>query len=384
MARCDPAAGVSQTAVRDMLMGTLDGSSVLSALRGKRDVLEEVARRHEDALRAHVDRESVALWCPPALMDATSGVGFPPPTPGGLDVNMMPFRLDDIARTLPASLQGYVRMIASLPIVVLPRQLAYLTVHESLVRPGETQRRPGLHFERHGPVTGRMMRPSLAALELAAGGSPVETMLVDPQVVQMYALMRGRLLDADTMTCLAIRWGGGRFNGCLPKDQEQEQEPEPLARFERGYPVDGIWMCSRIVDADADADAEADAETPATTAVYPALVERPEEVSDADGGVEALRHLLGPPRLLRSNELCWLTDRTPHEALPYAGARPATRQFFRVVVGKVTVWFARHNTPNPLGVQPDRDIVCGVGPCRCRGAVRDESPPSSGCRRCTA
>ena len=46
--------------------------------------------------------------------------------------------------------------------------------------------------------------------------------------------------------------------------------------------------------------------------------------------------------------LYWMTDATPHEALPSKGPR----QFFRLVSEDVSVWFDRHNTENPLGVQP--------------------------------
>lgn len=43
--------------------------------------------------------------------------------------------------------------------------------------------------------------------------------------------------------------------------------------------------------------------------------------------------------------------RTPHESLPLK--RAAHRQFFRLVVGKIDVWYARHSTPNPACPVPD-------------------------------
>jgi hypothetical protein len=70
-----------------------------------------------------------------------------------------------------------------------------------------------------------------------------------------------------------------------------------------------------------------------------------------------MRPRLGPPRLLEAGELCWLTDRTPHEALPLTRSTDRVyRQFFRLVVGPVDVWYARHSTPNPRGLQPDARI----------------------------
>lgn len=53
------------------------------------------------------------------------------------------------------------------------------------------------------------------------------------------------------------------------------------------------------------------------------------------------------------NVLYWMTDRTPHEALP----SEKSRQFFRLVGPKVDVWYSKHNTPNPLGVVPNCKII---------------------------
>lgn len=66
-----------------------------------------------------------------------------PPYQGG-QVNMMPIIVGDLW-TLPDRLRGYATLIDA---TGLPRgELAYLTVHESVVRPGETQRRPGAHTD---------------------------------------------------------------------------------------------------------------------------------------------------------------------------------------------------------------------------------------------
>ncbi|OQS05116.1 hypothetical protein THRCLA_02701 [Thraustotheca clavata] len=58
---------------------------------------------------------------------------------------------------------------------------------------------------------------------------------------------------------------------------------------------------------------------------------------------------------LKANELIWMTDHTPHESLPLS--RTQFRQYFRFVTSEVSVWFADHSTPNPLGVQPTAKIV---------------------------
>jgi hypothetical protein len=75
------------------------------------------------------------------------------------------------------------------------------------------------------------------------------------------------------------------------------------------------------------------------------------------GDCEYLRAAFGPGRMLQPGELCWLTDRTPHESAP--ANFPAYRQWCRVVTKAVSVWFADHSTPNPLGVKPQAKIVHG-------------------------
>lgn len=100
-------------------------------------------------------------------------------------------------------------------------------------------------------------------------------------------------------------------------------------------PTGGIFMLSSV---------------PESTAVWPLIVEDHAQVVGEHGDLEHMRGMLGPARLSQPDELLWLSDRTPHESLPVA---PGTyRQFFRLVIGDVTVWYEDHSTPNPLGIQP--------------------------------
>lgn len=73
-----------------------------------------------------------------------------------------------------------------------------------------------------------------------------------------------------------------------------------------------------------------------TSAIYNALVDTKQKIGivDRHGGCEHLRQLIGPPTLLKANELIWMTDRTPHEAL--VQKKEGVRQFFRVVTSKVS------------------------------------------------
>ncbi len=68
------------------------------------------------------------------------------------------------------------------------------------------------------------------------------------------------------------------------------------------------------------------------------------------GNLERLRPLLDgrvASHTLEANELAWMTDRTPHESLPVPDGDGAPRQYFRLVVGKVDLWYAAHSTANP-------------------------------------
>jgi len=86
-----------------------------------------------------------------------------------------------------------------------------------------------------------------------------------------------------------------------------------------------------------------------TCAVWNALVEI--SAVDTHGGMEHLRPFLGPRYRLGAGELVWITDRTPHEALPQG--QTGHRQFFRLVTSEISVWFKKHSTPNPKVPLPE-------------------------------
>jgi hypothetical protein len=94
-----------------------------------------------------------------------------------------------------------------------------------------------------------------------------------------------------------------------------------------------------------------------TSRVFDALVDhRIPGIVDVHGGCEHLRRILGHKgATLNANELIWMTDRTPHEALPQETA--GERQYFRLVTSQVSHWFAKHSTPNPKVPLPDDVIV---------------------------
>lgn len=86
--------------------------------------------------------------------------------------------------------------------------------------------------------------------------------------------------------------------------------------------------------------------------VWDALIVPNEGLADElNGKIEYVRPFLGKSTLMKKNELVWLSDRTPHEAMPIK--EDGFRQFFQLVTSKVTLWYEDHYTPNPLCPLPD-------------------------------
>jgi len=72
------------------------------------------------------------------------------PSPKNININMMPFIMGH-AESIPSEYRHYQAMIDQCPIDVQEwGKVGYLTIHESYVKPGESQRRSGLHTESPG------------------------------------------------------------------------------------------------------------------------------------------------------------------------------------------------------------------------------------------
>jgi hypothetical protein len=83
-----------------------------------------------------------------------------------------------------------------------------------------------------------------------------------------------------------------------------------------------------------------------TSQVWDTLVDNKiHGIVDEHGGCEHLRGIIGPGTKLQAEELIWMTDCTPHEALPQED--PGFRQFFRVITPYISHWYADDSTPNP-------------------------------------
>mmetsp|Transcript_19551 Transcript_19551/g.27127 ORF Transcript_19551/g.27127 Transcript_19551/m.27127 type:complete len:318 (-) Transcript_19551:77-1030(-) len=259
------------------------------------------------------------------------------PEPSGININMMPIRIGATTlrvqkipvvdkATLPQKMHQYVPMIDRCLVDTATDAIGkvfYLTIHESEVKKGWSQRRPGLHVESPGFSPQSLWNPSKRS----------------------YRVWHG--------------WG--------------------LGTFRQGVFDGGIWMASNVSD---------------SCAVYPAILNSPEDVH-AFGDIEHMRPLLeGTERKLKEGELIWMTDRTPHESLPinktthHGGIKsrgiksfvqrifqksskqpsttnknlkqkdkPTPRQFFRLVGPNISVWFADHSTANKRVKLPKEVMV---------------------------
>jgi len=209
----------------------------------------------------------------------------------GVNVNMLPFIMGN-PDSLPEEVRQYASLVdaCGLPEDELGR-VGYLSVSESIVAPGSTQRRPGVHTEGH---------PMLA-------------------------------------------WGGGAWGGGWPSEpsppppKPKPSKPKTKKLKQPKKKGAGLYMASTVA---------------ATCAVWDQLILEPGEMGDC----EHLRRELGEGRLLQANELVWLTDRTPHEALFLD--HEVQRQWFRLVTSEVGLWYRDHSTENPL-VAPAAPIVEG-------------------------
>jgi hypothetical protein len=269
------------TEVKQMVLkGTLDSKNPLSTLRGNSFVWQKVFGHLEEWYKTHLEfKDNAFLKIIPRPMGWTWA--FPQPT--GVNINMMPIKFHDWT-TLPEYCLPYLDMINC---CFMREQhferdkIVYLTIHESIVQAGKTQRRAGLHLERPGLSDGK----------------------------------GGEIAKCNRKSDYSLAWG--------------------LGIYMEEYPKDGIYMASNVAN---------------SCKVWPVLVDKPEDVTDRFGGAEHLREYIGEGTCMEANTMYWITDRTPHEALPVG--ETVYRQFFRLVVGEISVWYAKHNTPNPLGVLP--------------------------------
>eukprot|EP01083_Nonionella_stella_P004445 12852_1 len=285
---------------RVLLMGVYDDTNVLSTFRGMRYLIQKIYEfaiqfnRHHWLPYIDTKQKSCAeKWVFHGFKD-----GLRLPRPQDININMMPFIMDsDFAKTkLPQYLKPYH------PIIVLclnqdleqKGKICFLTVHESMVDKGKTQRRPGLHVETPG------------------------------------------------MICICDELNDGKKGGgCVAR--AHKMHPWGMGYWSTDS-KDGIYMMSSV---------------DGSCAVWNCKIVGDDDGKEAIGYLGDIEHLRGslPPNnkiLMKANQLYWLTDRTPHEALPMK--ETGYRQFFRLVTHKVGLWYKQHSAANP-NVEVDPKIT---------------------------
>jgi hypothetical protein len=126
-------------------------------------------------------------------------------------------------------------------------------------------------------------------------------------------------------------------------------QPVHTAKINRWYWGEGALICKSLVGGIIHGSTVSE-----TCELWDAQVSDPVAVGPL-GSLEHLRGSLGPGYKQPANELVWFTDMTPHEALPVFTR--SYRQYFRLVFSKVSVWYSRHNTRNPLGIKPPDNVI---------------------------
>ncbi|GAQ81061.1 hypothetical protein KFL_000690390 [Klebsormidium nitens] len=275
-----------------VLRGTLDEENPLSLLRGNEHIWTKVFGLVDTWYEEHIDRKSVAFDMVETFRGPRSSRPSRPalvsfPEPQGIQINMMPIKLFDLYDTVPANCQQYISCIK-------------MCAGESRQKDFNRVAYLTIH-ESVVPVGEPQRRPGLHIEQpggIRDGGS------------------------AKTLEHGQYYWGKGW------KDAGRNELS------------DGIYMASNVSN---------------SCTVWPVLIQKPSDVTDRHGGIEHMRERLGPGRNLAAGELCWFTDRTPHEANPLTapsddpGAKFRARSFFRLVVGQISVWYSKHNTPKPVG-----------------------------------
>mmetsp|Transcript_34510 Transcript_34510/g.74572 ORF Transcript_34510/g.74572 Transcript_34510/m.74572 type:complete len:276 (-) Transcript_34510:46-873(-) len=229
-------------------------------------------------------------------------IEFPPFT--GIQINMMPIVMGD-ASSIPEEYRAYAPLVERCITTPGPgthrfpggRELrnavGFLSVWETIVSPGESQRRPGLHVE----------------------ASPDPT-LAEEDITPCDVPGRRGILKIDRSHEVKI----GAAGGGLPYHHWGGRDL-------------GLYQASTVAN---------------TCRIWNARVQHPGPLGDCE---ELRAHLGEDGTFMGANELWWLTDLTPHESLPVLEETP--RQWFRLVSQDVTVWYEQHSTPNPLVPLPD-------------------------------
>lgn len=280
---------------RIILCGVYEDGNIWSKLRGMRYIVESICDCVAGFNRQYLDETCKAF----RSYIYSGGNILPPPLkdPIGININMMPFYMSDTwdQTKLPKYLNRYSKWINACYVNDPDQEgkICYLTIQESFVKKGETQRRPGLHVESPGPMYEH--RNQLDD--------------IDP--------MKGFIFSDNE--CNGFKWG----------DNKSKRGIYMATNIQNAYVV---WDCMVVTKMIGDlGDIE---------------YLRKSLPKDNYGD---MRNLLG------RHTLYWMTKKTPYEALPMI--EDGWVIFFRVVTHQLSFWNEQYCTPNPNGVVPDPKIT---------------------------
>jgi len=315
----------------------------MSLLRGSKPILKRIWGYLLDLWKSHIVTD-FKLGESKLPYACAGTVKFP--APSDIVINMMLFIFHDL-QSLPKKYRGYWPIIERCTHPDHRGKVGYLTIHESWVKLGESQRRPGIHTESPGFIEIKKIKnPS-------AGKGKVDSFVHAPDEVTVTTWSDAwNWYEPDDI--YEVAWGGGINNypdGDIPERMQAElkaktpkrafPEPKGQRRFQGG-----IFMASNISN---------------TCEVYAARIRKPVGVVGPHGDLEHISTALQKyGTKVKANHLIWMTDLTPHASLPIIDVQEknvrrkkgyAYRQYFRLVGPDVTVWYKDHSTPNPR-VQP--------------------------------
>ncbi|KAI9309923.1 hypothetical protein DFJ73DRAFT_944724 [Zopfochytrium polystomum] len=259
-------------------------------------------------------------------------------------VNMLPFEMGHHC-SLPLKCRRYSGII-DLCLQHCPKEVGnvgYLTIDEGWVEPSETQRRPGLHIEAHCDV--------LTGTE-GSGHSADQFFELKPEERLWGAGSGPDVLNIEGGIFQASNVSGScRVWDCVLRDPCGAVGPHGSVEhlrslLDRGAPASFVSLPIPVANRPEHLhDSEQRNPAPKRGTQHPAA----EEGSRWRGSTKLAAH-----------ELVWMTDHTPHEALPVS--KRVFRQFFRLVTSRVTVWYAAHSTRNDgFGVVPPSDVIIVAG-----------------------
>lgn len=160
-----------------LLLGSLDPENPLSLIHANRLVWTKIFKQVDDWYDEHIDTTSRSFH----FVDSRNLLKFP--EAHGIKVNIMPIKLFDES-SIPVFCRQNLELIRDCPVtkidfrgsnlspVVRIDRIAYLTIDESIVPVGKSQRRPGLHVERPGAIQdgGRLCQPGSPEFRMLAWG----------------------------------------------------------------------------------------------------------------------------------------------------------------------------------------------------------------------